>query len=169
MPRPLASRPQRLGTELASVSRQPSSPEVAMPSSVRVVALTVPLLAACRDASIPLQPGPGQSHDLTVQLTNGQIVPGQYIVVFKDAVADPDGLAQTLVSLYGGSLKHTYKSAIKGFAAILSDAAVAALQAQNTIVGYNEPHQQGGPHRENGQTPPSGGATQTPRRTPHPR
>src|SRR2546430_13730355 len=53
-----------------------------------------------------------------------------YIVVFKDGVADPEGLAQTLVSLYGGSLKHTYKSAIKGFAAILSDAAVAALRSE---------------------------------------
>src|SRR3989442_21339 len=103
-----------------------------MSSSARAVALTVLFLGACRDAPTPLQPRPGQSQDLTGQLANGQIVPGQYIVVFKDGVADPEGLAQTLVSLYGGSLKHTYKSAIKGFAAILSDPAGAAIVGSAT-------------------------------------
>src|SRR5437867_206254 len=87
------------------------------------------VLAACRDASRPLQPGQKPSQDLALTPGNTQVIPGQYIVVFKDGVADPDGLAQSLVSLYGGSLKHTYKTALKGFAAILSDAAVAALQA----------------------------------------
>src|SRR5260370_19994864 len=118
------------------------------------------LLAACRDASNPLQPGPRPSQDLALTSGNPNVIPGQYIVVFKDGVADPDGLAQTLVSLYGGSLKHTYKSAIKGFAAILSDAAVAALQAQSTIVDYIEPDEQGGPNGETQQTPQSGGSTQ---------
>src|SRR5256886_17461493 len=83
-----------------------------------------------------------------------------YIVVFKDGVADPEGLAQTLVSLYGGSLKHTYKSAIKGFAAILSDAAVAALQAQSTLVDYVEPDPKGGPDGETHDTPQAGGSPQ---------
>src|SRR5438445_11000596 len=134
-----------------------------MSSSARAVALTVLFLGACRDAPTPLQPRPGQSQDLIGQLANGQIVPGQYIVVFKDGVADPEGLAQSLVSLYGGSLKHTYKSAIKGFAAILSDAAVAALRAQSTLVDYIEPDQKGGPDGETRQTPqPNGGTQQTP-------
>jgi len=134
-----------------------------MSSSARAVALTVLFLGACRDAPTPLQPRPGQSQDLIGQLANGQIVPGQYIVVFKDGVADPEGLAQSLVSLYGGSLKHTYKSAIKGFAAILSDAAVAALQAQSTLVDYIEPDQKGGPDGETRQTPqPSRGSQQSP-------
>ena len=66
------------------------------------------VLAACRDASRPLQPGQKPSQDLALTPGNTQVIPGQYIVVFKDGVADPDGLAQSLVSLYGGSLKHTY-------------------------------------------------------------
>jgi len=111
-----------------------------MTSSARVVALTVLLLGACRDAPTPLQPGTTQSHELTGQLTNGQIVPGQYIVVFKDAVADPVALARTLVTLYGGSLLQTYTSALRGFAARLPDAVVAALRT-NPLVAYVEPDQ----------------------------
>jgi len=131
-----------------------------MTSSARAVALTLLLLVACRDASDPLQPGSTPSRDFALSPSSSHVVPGQYIVVFKDGVADPDGLAQSFVSLYGGSLKHTYKSAIKGFAAILSDAAVAALQAQSTIVDYIEPDEQGGPEGETQQPPQSGGSTQ---------
>src|SRR3989475_402521 len=131
---------QRQGTELAPVARRSSSPEVAMTSSARAVALTVLLLGACRDASTPLQPRGGSSHDLTGQASNGQIVPGQYIVVFKDAVSDPVGLAQSLVQGQGGTLLQTYTSALKGFAARLSDAAVAALRL-NPLVAYVEPDQ----------------------------
>ena len=116
-----------------------------MTSSVRAVAFAVLLLAACRDASNPLQPGSTASPDLVLSSASSNIIPGQYIVVFKDGVTDPDGLAQSLVSLYGGTLKHTYKSGLKGFAAILSDAAVAALQAQTALVDYIEPDQKGGP------------------------
>ena len=118
------------------------------------------VLAACGEATRPVQPGPRPSQDLILQSSNPNIVPGQYIVVFKDGVTDPDGLAQTLVSLYGGTLKHTYKSAIKGFAAVLSDAAVAALNTQSTLVEYIEPDQKGGPDGETQQAPQSGGPTQ---------
>jgi len=116
---------------------------------------TLVVLVACGEATRPVQPGLRPSHDLILQSSNSNIVPGQYIVVFKDGVTDPDGLAQTLVSLYGGTLKHTYKSAIKGFAAVLSDAAVAALNAQSTLVDYIEPDQKGGPDGETQQTPQS--------------
>jgi len=65
-------------------------------------------------------------------------VPGQYIVVFKDAVADPRGLARTLVTAHAGSLRHAYASALKGFAARLPDAAVVALR-HDPNVAYIEP------------------------------
>src|SRR5438445_13663423 len=100
-------------------------------SAARAVALTV-LVAfwACRDALTPTQPGP----------RNGAIgvIPGQYIVVFRDSVADPVGLAQSLVNAQGGTLLHSYTRALKGFAARLPDAAVAALR-QNPFVAYVEP------------------------------
>src|SRR5438445_13523849 len=87
-----------------------------MPAA-RAVALILVLGLACRDPSTPLQPGP--RYDAT------GVIPGQYIVVFQDAVADPVGLAQSLVNAQGGALLYTYTSALKGFAAGLPDAAGA--------------------------------------------
>jgi subtilisin family serine protease len=80
------------------------------------------------------------STDLARQSVNPQAVPGQYIVVFTDAVADPAGLARALVAVHGGALRHAYASALKGFAARLPDQAVAALR-QNPLVAYVEPDQ----------------------------
>ncbi len=99
-------------------------------SAARAVALAVLLVGACRDASTPFQP---ESHDGA-----SRVVPGQYIVVFRDTVADPVSLAQSLVNAQGGTLLHTYTSALKGFAARLPDAGVARL-GQDPLVAYVEP------------------------------
>ncbi|HEV8266464.1 MAG TPA: S8 family peptidase [Gemmatimonadales bacterium] len=87
-------------------------------------------LAACRDATTPTE----QSQQAA------QAVSGQYIVVFRDAVVDPPGLARQLVQLHGGSLQFTYTSAIKGFAARLPAAAVRALELDPNVA-YIEPDQ----------------------------
>ena len=90
-------------------------------SVARAVSLTGLLVFwACRDTLTPTQPGP----------RNGAtgVIPGQYIVVFRDTVAGPVDLAQSLVNAQGGTLLHSYTSALRGFAARLPDAAVAALR-----------------------------------------
>jgi len=93
------------------------------------------LLAACQEPSSPTQPtSGGPTRDLL-----GAAV-ARYIVVFQETVTDPAGLAQSLVSAYNGSLSQIYTSALKGFAASLSDAAVAAL-GQNPLVAYIESDQ----------------------------
>src|SRR5436853_2668823 len=102
-------------------------------SAARAVALIALLVGACRDASTPLSTG---SRDDATR------VPGQYIIVFQDTVADPGGLAQSLVQAQGGTLLHTYTSALKGFAARLPDAALATL-GQNPRVASVEPDQNG--------------------------
>jgi len=89
-------------------------------------------LAACRDATTPQVP---------VAPVNATIVPGQYVVVFRDGVADPVGLSSQLVRAKGGTLHFTYTSALKGFAASLSDVAAREL-AQNPLVAYVEPEQE---------------------------
>src|SRR5712691_6892009 len=100
-------------------------------SAARAVALAVLLgFWACRDALTPSQSGP--RHGAIA------VIPGQYIVVFRDTVADPVGLAQSLVNAQSGTLLHSYTSALQGFAARLSDAAVAALR-QNALIAYVEP------------------------------
>jgi subtilisin family serine protease len=89
-------------------------------------------LAACRDATTP---------QLPVSPATAAVVPGEYIVVFKDGVADPAGLARQIVRTQGGALRFIYTSALKGFAARLPDAAVRAL-ARNPLVAYVEPDQE---------------------------
>src|SRR2546425_3887567 len=106
-----------------------------MRSAARLIAFVVSVvLAGCRDVSnlAPSTPrAPARSALVDADA-------GQYIVVFRDGVADPATLAQSLVSAQGGSLRHTYTSALKGFAASLPEAAVAGLRL-DPLVAYVEP------------------------------
>jgi subtilisin family serine protease len=89
-------------------------------------------LAACRDATTPQAP---------IAPLNARAVPGEYIVVFRGGVADPVTLANQLVQAQGGTLRFTYTSALKGFAARLPDVAARAL-ARHPLVAYVEPDQE---------------------------
>ncbi len=62
-------------------------------------------------------------------------IPNAYIVVFEDRVTDVEAVASELLSR--GQAKHLYKSALKGFAADMSDAAAATI-AQDPRVKYVE-------------------------------
>jgi len=92
-------------------------------------------LAACQDASRPVDTG---SNETATQRTGPEVVPGQYIVVFSDGVADPGSVATALVRSLGGTMLHIYTSAIKGFAARLPTGAVDGLR-QNPLVAFVEP------------------------------
>jgi aqualysin 1 len=65
------------------------------------------------------------------------VIPGSYIVVFRPGVSNPAHLARQLVGVAHGTLRHTYASAIKGFAAELPGNAVEALR-HNPNVAYVE-------------------------------
>ena len=108
-----------------------------MQLAARIVALALlAALAACETMSNPAQ----QTPDTTNGTAAVEAVPGQYIVVLQDNVADPSTVARDLVNAAGGSLLHVYTSAIKGFAARLSPLAAAALQS-NPLVAYVEADQ----------------------------
>src|SRR3989442_5319828 len=101
-----------------------------MQSATRVVALAfLAALAGCESMSNPAQqtPDPGN------RTAAVESVPGQYIVVLQDNVADPATVARDLVSSAGGALLHVYTSAIKGFAARLSAPAAAALEGNPPV------------------------------------
>lgn len=108
-----------------------------MPSRLRGTAVGVALVfAACQEASRSTGPASPES----LGTLTSEVVAGQYIVVFTDAVTDPAGLATGLVSGLGGSLRHVYTTAIKGFAARIPAAAVASLR-QNPLVASVEADQ----------------------------
>ena len=69
-----------------------------------------------------------------------EVIPGQYIVVFKSDVADPAAKAKGKAIHHAAKLQHTYTKALRGFAAELSPAAVAALRA-DPDVDFIEPDQ----------------------------
>ena len=100
------------------------------------VALSV---AACVDEPVsPSLAAPAAS--LQSVAASSEVIPGQYIVVFKNDVSDVPGLARALAAQAGGSPRYTYTSAIKGFAAAMSAQAAAAI-ARNPNVEYVEQDQ----------------------------
>jgi len=108
-----------------------------MHSAARLLALAfLAALTGCETLSNPAQ----QTPDTANRTTAGEAVPGQYIIVLQDNVADPATVARDLVNAAGGSLLRVYTSAIKGFAARLSAPAAAALEG-NPLVAYVEADQ----------------------------
>jgi aqualysin 1 len=69
-----------------------------------------------------------------------QHLPSRYIVVFRAHVTDPVGRADVLMRGSGGQIHHVYRSALKGFAATIPDAALARIQA-DPAVAYVEQDQ----------------------------
>jgi subtilisin family serine protease len=106
------------------------------------VAVSALVLAACAEPpSTPLPRASQIRQDAPLFVRGGpDAVPGQYIVVFNDDVADPDGKSKEKSAKANGKMKFSYTSAIKGFAAELSDEAVAQLR-RDPDVAYIEQDQ----------------------------
>ena len=100
--------------------------------------------------------GNGAGGDV-VQLRPTGPVPDQYIVVFKDDVTDPRGLANALSRRNGFAVQHVYEFALKGFAGNMP-APVAEALAQDPDVAYVEQdvYAHAILHENNFQTLPSG-------------
>jgi subtilisin family serine protease len=64
-------------------------------------------------------------------------LPGRYIVVFKDAVADPVCQAHQMAMMHGTRPAFVYRHALKGFAAPMTEQAALAL-SHNPNVAYVE-------------------------------
>ncbi|HYD55217.1 MAG TPA: S8 family peptidase [Gemmatimonadaceae bacterium] len=114
------------------------SPRIA----VTLVALSA--LAACGDAPSTAAPTAGLEAVGTAPLhlaAKDKKIEGQYIVVFADGVEDPDSKALAKAQKHAAKLKHSYKFALKGFAAELTPEAVEALR-QDPDVAYIEEDQE---------------------------
>jgi len=105
------------------------------------LALAVTVVAACAEPiATPTAEIQDTSNDAPVfaKSAGGEVIPGQYIVVFKDAVADPHGKAKEKAAKANAVVAHSYGAALKGFAAKLSPSAVAALRADPDVAYIEE-------------------------------
>jgi peptidase inhibitor I9 len=100
---------------------------VAFRASVAVVAVAL-LLSACDRA--PVAPDPN-------------VIPGEYIVVFKDYVQDVPGLARRIAEQHHGTVLRIWELAIKGFAVRLHEPArltVARIKAHPDVEAVEPNH-----------------------------
>ncbi len=104
------------------------------------VALSALILAACAESpttpTAPLKQGPEQAPLLKAK--PGEGVPGQYIVVLKDRVQSTSEKSKGKAEKMGGKLKHSYAAALNGFAAELSDEALADLRLDPDVAYIEE-------------------------------
>jgi len=84
--------------------------------------------------------GAPQSAAPSVSFAGGEVIPGHYIVVLRNDVADVNAATTRLADRHRGKVSHRYGAAIKGFAAELSDADAAAI-ALEPEVAYVEQDQ----------------------------
>ncbi len=99
------------------------------------------MLALLAGGSAEAQNGRGNGADgNVVNLRAGQVIPGQYIVVLYDDVADPAAVANEMALAHGLGLGHVYGHALKGFSATFPAGAVAAL-SRDPRVDYIEADQ----------------------------
>jgi subtilisin family serine protease len=89
-----------------------------------VVANPVPVLAEAYE--VPAQP-----------FAESAPIPGRYIVAFNNRVTDPAATAARLMRGTGGEIHHTYRFALRGFAATIPDAAYQGI-SMNPNVAYIE-------------------------------
>jgi peptidase inhibitor I9 len=92
----------------------------AVRASTAAVALAI-LLSACDGG--PVAPDPN-------------VIPGEYIVMFKDDVQDVSGRARRIAEQHHGTILHIWEVAIKGFAVRLHEPArltVARIKARPEV------------------------------------
>ncbi len=101
-----------------------------------LLAATVLFFVACTDDTTVVTGPEAADAPLASSVAGAldpQVIPGQYIVVFKQDVASPGNLARRLADQYDLELRHTYRYAIKGFSADVPDRAVEALRSHPMV------------------------------------
>ena len=102
----------------------------------RVLLIAVPALAACANWSDEIA-GPSVSVIPSSASAAVQGLADRYIVVFKDDVANPAELSNSIAQQTGATIHFRYTSAIKGFAATIPAAALEGIQ-RNPNVAFVE-------------------------------
>lgn len=98
------------------------------------LALAAIAFAACGEMAPPTSPASPDVQGMALQASGGSAIPEQYIVMFRNDVADAPGLARMIVAAEGGQLGFTYQHAIKGFSARLNPTAAAAIARNPNVL-----------------------------------
>ena len=96
--------------------------------SVTALVLGVVLMSGCQEATAPVG---GCANPAPLEGGADPPAPG-YIVVFHADVA-PVAETERLAAKYDFTPRHVYEAALKGFAAELSDAALAGVRCEATV------------------------------------
>lgn len=91
------------------------------------------ILAACADTAAPRAPAE--------PVQGARVIPGQYIVVYRDNVPDAAAVTKRLFNARGIAPMYTYDAALRGAAVRLSDTEAAALR-DDPNVAWVEPDQE---------------------------
>jgi subtilisin family serine protease len=97
------------------------------------LACTMLAVAACSDSPTGSDMAPVSSALQVVRSPNAQLIPGQYIVLFKNSVRDVQGESNRIVKSEAGRMLFVYEHAVRGFAADLSDAAIERLRTNPNV------------------------------------
>ncbi|MEO8337511.1 MAG: PKD domain-containing protein [bacterium] len=101
------------------------------------------LLAACSDASTStVKSGIAVQSATKSSALNSSLIPGQYIVVFKNTVLNPVAMASSIALQHRTTATYTYTGALKGVALALSDAEANAMRTDPNVA-YVEQDQEG--------------------------
>lgn len=92
------------------------------------VAVASLVLAACSDTS-PV----AATEEAELPVMSAQVIPGQYIVVFKASAPPASQAMRSVIPMRGVQVRHVYSTALNGFAATLSDEARAQLAADPNV------------------------------------
>ncbi|MFQ5890184.1 MAG: protease inhibitor I9 family protein [Gemmatimonadota bacterium] len=95
------------------------------------------LLASCGDNPVTPEPedvpAPKAGRVTVPSRRPATTGPDQYIIMFRDDVKNPRDVARSLASSHGLRLRHVYRHAIRGFSAVIPEAAMSALQKHPLI------------------------------------
>lgn len=77
--------------------------------------------------------------NVKVDAQNAQhVIPGSYIVVFKDSVTNPTEVADEMARLHGLSIEYTYTTALKGFSATIPQARLDKISQDSRVQFISE-------------------------------
>jgi len=105
--------------------------------SFALIAATA-ILISCGDES-SFEPAARPTTPQLVGAPAEDVIPGQYIVVFRDGVRNPAAAAAEMAAAHGLKVRHTYTQTIRGFSAVVPEGRLAALQ-RHPLVEYVQPN-----------------------------